>query len=206
MAKIVGILDKPSPKSFGLCPILTKSPDEDFYRSPSFTPKKLVNQEEFGMLGGGHMLEVDILLPGGLSNPGALWVGKEFSVWVESLQAPSLPEMKGWNEYSLGKEIKGWYSIREWSEAYGVLEGWVGQTAILALDRMDGGLAGLMNWTLPFDPKTQAALYFTQPTDELKQKELDWQLKLRRDARNPISEEELIALHEETRESLYELD
>lgn len=59
-----------------------------------------------------------------------------------------------------------------------------------------------MSWALPFSPATQAALYLTAPTGEDKQRELKWQLKIKRDSGENVTSSDLIQRHERTRSQL----
>lgn len=202
---IVALLDKPSSKSFGVCAILTKREGCGLYEVPSFASGvKLIGQAEVDAYGG-HILEVKSLLPDGFSKPSALWLGNQFQNQAEELNAPPLPEVdENWHQPLEPHANEGNYTIREHPEVYDVLDDWVTAAGIEALTKNSFDLASLMAWTLPLSPKTTAAMYFTEPDEEKKQEEIQWQMRIRKGRGKPVTKKELIQEHEETRRLLLE--
>ncbi len=197
---IIALLDKPSSKSFGMCPLIIKHAEYSFYQITGLSSGiRALDQKEYDQLEG-HYLKVQSPLPLDQPNPVALWLGSQFYAKVEELQAPPLPPVdNSWHQPLEPFATQGRYSIKEPSKAYKILDNWITAAGILALRSNNYEISYLMHWTLPTSPKTKAALYFTQPTTERKRQELEWQLKLENDAGRPITNEELIQKHEKTR-------
>lgn len=200
---IIALLDKPSSKSFGMCPLIVRNSEYDFYQITGLASGiKRLEQKEYEQLEG-HYLKVQLPLPLHQSNPVASWLGSRFYARAEELKAPPLPLMdECWHQPLEPYTEEGKYCIKEPAEAYKTLDDWVTKAGFQALTSNNDKISYLMHWTLPTSPKTKAALYFTQPTEERKRRELESQLKLLNDAGRNITKEELILEHERTKQIL----
>lgn len=200
---IVALLDKPSTQSFGMTRlIVTVNSLNEMYQTTGLASRnRAVTPYELNQQLNGHILKVQSLLPGNLSNPVALWLGTQFYTKATTLNAPSLPVIdEHWHQPLEPHFNDGKYTVKEPAEAYKILDGWVTETAREALVRKNYDLAVLTRWTLPMHPATKAALYFTAADSE-KERELDWQLLI---DRRKISVEVLKQEHEKVRSQLLE--
>lgn len=202
---IVALLDKPSPNSFGMCPLITRFYDNNFCEVLGLSSGiKTISIEELDQLyRQGHILKVKSQLPKNLSNPVALWLGNKFFIKADYLSAPPLPQIdKTWHSPLKPHHESGKYTIKDCREAFNILNSWVTTTGIEALTTNNHEFAKLMNWTLPLSPITQASLYFTAPTNESKQRELKWQLRINQNPNNKVTLNDLIERHEKLRSQL----
>lgn len=204
---IVALLDAPFTNSFGMVGIIAKQQGVQYYTVFGLVPQKRlsrsdIDEEYFNLLRGhGHITEVQAPLPGGLSNPVALWVGSKFYARAQAVNAPPLPEVTqaGWLCVNTSDNRTGWYIIREPAEAYKVLDDWVSAAATEVFKRGRTELVDLMKWTLPCSAKTMAAEYYTRPTDELKAALLRFHSQVSGAGQRRRSVEELLRQYEETR-------
>ena len=200
--RVVALLDRPRSESFGMVPVVVERERKLYVNglaSESAWRSRDINEKYVQLRDGGQLYEVNdyLCVSPDLINPAALWVGHQFRGRAEELQAPALPLLDGnWLRHS-----QGYYTLQEPAQAYQTLENWVNAAGVSVLTRDDNSgydIATLMKWTLPSADETLAALYYTAPTDEFRTRELAWQERIERK-----SADELIQLHERTRDRLF---
>ncbi len=197
-AKIVAILDRPSPRSFGMAPLLVRSPDG--YRVLGLAnggPRKIEEAEaELALEGRCYPIELEMLEPD--ADLCAGWLGRS---WIEDARALGLDPLR--RPALFGVRIPSTHEVREKGRfylgppraVYAALQGWV-ELAGRRFLREDGSspararIARLMRWTLPDDPRTMAVMVESKVGDERRER-LELYVRRRRDAGRPASPEEL---------------
>ena len=99
----------------------------------------------------------------------AIWVGNEFrnNVNAAGVQQPAIPD----ETYTINA---GNFWLENSVVGFGRMQQWVRQVAGDAFKRKSRAVAELMRWTLPMEPETLAALWYTAENHD---KELDFHLQ-----------------------------
>ncbi|HIH24890.1 TPA: hypothetical protein HA251_07695 [Candidatus Woesearchaeota archaeon] len=178
MDRVVGIIDKPSTKSFGMLALLIAHGPPLSYSTSGLSDASRTRIDPLTVntvaLCGSSYLYVDDPVPA-LEDAVAVWIGAEFERNARTLEAPPLPPAQGWKR-PLSPDIDvGRYEYFTPAQASDILNSWVKKTAIIALQRHSYDLAVLTRWTLPSSITARTALYFTG-SEKQKKNVIGWDL------------------------------
>lgn len=199
IAKIVAILDRPDPRSFGMAPLLVH--DLNGYSVLGLAndgPRQIDEEEaELALSGRCYPVEFDVpehddLCAGWL---GHRWAEEARRLGLDPSRRPALFGQRVPKTHDIHE--KGRFYLAPPSVVYAALDAWVElagrcfvQLDAAAPDRAT--IARLMRWTLPDDPRTMAVVVESKAGDE-RRKRLDLYVRRRRDAGMPTASDELEA-------------
>ena len=112
------------------------------------------------------------------SNPVAMWIGREFEAKASDLGVPPPPLPSD----QVVEVPDGRAALANSGEVYARLEAWVERAFRAVVEDSNEPLARLMAQVLPDHEFTQAALWCSARSGKRRTQELDWFLRLRRDA------------------------
>jgi hypothetical protein len=130
---------------------------------------------------------VSVELTPAVSNPVAMWVGREFEDKASELGVPAPPMPSD----QIVSARDGRAALANSSEVYARLEAWVERAFRTVVEDSSEPLAKLMSQVLPDHEFTQAALWCSARSKKQRSEELDWFLRLRRDAGKPANRGDL---------------
>jgi len=193
MSTVVALLDPPSPSSFAVVPFVAGEDTGAFsiYGLTGRPSRQLDAADLEELVQQGHAVRVDsVPLPAEAREDWAAgWAGDDFLRNASRLRAPqvSIPP----DAHRLEAQGSFWVAPRE--EIYALLDGWLREAAKDCFEQgsVKADLAALMQWVLPGRLEAQAALWYTRPSEQERKRELDWQVRIRRDLGKVVSPREL---------------
>jgi hypothetical protein len=186
--QIVALLDRPSPRSFGMVPFVERTADSTLYiRGLRGRPAQVMLDVDLDQLLKEHSaLAVDITTTEPIAETTvAGWIGAQFRD-----EARRIPPQVPWSKCRRAAD-QGHFWLGDREAIHRTMEQWVKEAARDVFERRDAGLANLMIWVMPDSELTRAALWSTKATDKERQERLAWWLRLERDAGRAISEAEM---------------
>lgn len=183
MYTLLGLLERPSSRSFGMIPLIVQKTDDvppeicGLSEASSFRGFKSLNEAQCHMRRQGLNLEFPITTfatkPEGMV---AAWIGAKFldECKVQEVPAPGVPTS------AIGlQKVKGDPSGKVWTgpakEIYSRMESWLKEAAILSCAQRSAEIFQLMQWCLPLHDETLAMEWYTTPETSRPHK-LNWQL------------------------------
>ena len=187
------LLDRPSSRSFVAVPFVAEGQDGTLEihglersRRPSLTEDSLQDLVE-----GGHVLAVDQnLTVGGRRGISLLagWIGDRFR---EESAAAGAPPLGNFLPAERWRAEGGEFWLDKTSELENILDRWLREAARISFSQRRAAVAERMVWVLPRRDETRAALWYTRPTQEERERELAWWLRLEQDAGEDTTHENL---------------
>lgn len=199
MAKIVAVLDRPDPRSFGMAPLLVHDSNGYSVLGLANDGLRRIDEGEAEVALSGRCYRIDLDLP----NENDLCVGWLGGTWVEEVRGLGLDPTR--RPALFGERVPETYSVPDKGRfylappraVYAALDAWVGLAGrrFVQLNPSDPAratIARLMRWTLPDDPRTMAVMVASKVGDEQRER-LDLYVRRRRDAGTPTRSDELEA-------------
>lgn len=187
---IVALLDRPSPKSFGMVPFVEQTSDSEYIvHGLKNRPAMPLSEHDLDeLIDHGSILPINQRVEADIEKTTvAGWLGKDFK--QKAVAIPSgIPEAR---LYQVVDQGQFWLADRD--SVKGAQEDWVEKAARQVFENGDVDLAKLMIWVLPDHERTRAAIWHTKPTDNEKQERIAWWVRLERDAGHPITPAALTA-------------
>lgn len=198
MLQIVALLDRPSPKSFGKVAFVVRD-SQGVLRTRGLAPNHLLREEDLReLVEDTHALLVpqNVQIPEASEDLVAGWLGDRFADYVRGVpHGPPLPSLPPEAHHV----SQGSFWVARPQEVQDVLVEWIRRAARCAIGsrEMTGAdrayLAGLMSWVLPSADETKAARLCVQVTAEARAQEVEFLLRMERDAGRPPTRPELEA-------------
>jgi hypothetical protein len=116
-----------------------------------------------------------------------MWVGREFEDKASELGVPAPPLPSD----QVVRALDGRAALANSTEVYARLEAWLERAFRTVVEDSSEPLAKLMSQVLPDHEFTQAALWCSAKSKKQRSEELDWFLRLRRDAGKPANKGDL---------------
>jgi hypothetical protein len=167
--RLIGLLERPNPKSFGMVAIIIREPGHEvpsvcgLAKASSWRHFADAKEAVFLLKTQGldlSALDIDFeAKPDGMV---ACWFGTEFidGCRVHGIPLPDIPDsVFGAPEKNGVSPAKIWLASA--AEAYAKLDDWLKKAAVLAVKRRSPEIARLMEWCLPDHEETKAALWYT---------------------------------------------
>jgi hypothetical protein len=193
MTDVVALLDRPSSESMGAVPLVSGGTGGVFaVRGLANSPEQSIADDDLQELVASHQAigfhpPVSIDLASVVSNPVAMWIGREFEENASNLGVPAPPLPSD----QVVKVPDGRAALANSGEVYARLEAWLERAFRTVVEDSNEPLARLMAQVLPDHQFTQAALWCSARSDKRRTQELDWFLRLRRDAGKPAVKRDL---------------
>jgi hypothetical protein len=184
MTDVVALLDRPSRDSMGAIPIVSGRTSSILsVHGLANSPEQLIANDDLEDLIASHQAiafrpPVAVELAPAVSNPVAMWVGREFEVKASDLGVPAPPLPSD----QVVRAPDGRAALANSTEVYARLEAWLERAFRMVVEDSSEPLAKLMSQVLPDHEFTQAALWCSAKSNKRRSEELDWFLRLRRDA------------------------
>jgi hypothetical protein len=179
--RIIALLDRPSPRSFGMVPFVLLA--RGFKGRPAW---RLEARDVEELVLDRHALRVDATVPDPIDDDTvAGWLGRQFLQ-----EAGSIPAGVPWERRRPAAD-DGHFWLAQRADLYQTLERWVHEAACDVFERDDARLAKLMIWVRPDSAVTRAALWSTKKTEEERKERIAWWVRLERDAGRPTTEAEM---------------
>jgi hypothetical protein len=196
--RIVALLDRPSPRSFGMVPFVERIADGTLrVHGLHGRPAQGMLDADLGQLLQEHSaLALDVITTEPITETTvAGWVGVQFRQ-----EARRIPPQVPWGKCrpTTGQEGHFWLGFRE--AIHRTMEQWVKEAARDVFERGDANLAKQMIWVMPDSELTRAALWSTKTTEKERQERIAWWLRLERDAGRAASEAEVTERFTQLRE------
>jgi hypothetical protein len=176
---ILALLDKPSPKSFGMVPVIVRCGICDLYALDGRVQLLSVDRVRIDELcASGHAYDVSAL---GASIEGAPrplvagWLGAEFLENARRLGAPEPPV----TDARFVFEPHGSFWVDAPQDVFGCLKRWTLAAARRVFIERNAALADLMAWALPDEQETIAAIWWTRGSDEDRKRYLRLAMRIR---------------------------
>lgn len=201
---LVALLDRPSEKSFGMVPILIHERESGSYivyglkggATPLLLPGSMTVQD---YVSGNCRNTASSAISFSVPPLGKVagWIGSIFLDECRRLHAP-VPEVP--KDASVHKDNRdtqtpgGVFWIGNSSDVYARLEAWLYTAAVVACQRRCHETATLMNWCLPDRIETHAAIWYTAPDQQHRERELNWLIRTWYQRRDPALTEEALEI------------
>lgn len=187
--RIVALLDRPSPRSFGMVPFVERTADGTLHVHglQGRRAQGMLDADLTQLLQQNSALALDHTVTEPITETTvAGWVGVQFRE-----EARRIPPQVPWGKCRPATDQGHfWLGFRE--AVHRTMEQWVKEAARDVFERGDARLANLMIWVMPDSELTRAALWSTKTTEKERQERIAWWLRLERDAGRAVSEAELI--------------
>ncbi len=164
--EVVALLDKPSLKSFGMVSIIVRSEGRVLHVLDGSLHAQPISEESVAVLCcSGHAYDVSGL---GASVDGpprplvAGWLGSEFLASVREVGAP-VPEVP---DAHFALKPHGSFWVGEPEVVFRTLKSWTVAAARRVFVERNAVLADLMEWVLPDEDETVAAVWWTRDSEE----------------------------------------
>ena len=170
---VVAIADRPSPKSFGVVPYIVRTDagrllvaghpqakiDEDYLTSLYNNP---IGAHDVSMVGARIEAFERTLVAG--------WLGDLFLSECARLGAALPDSTETWH----AEAAEGRFWIGPRAEVNACRKRWVDAAARQVVRTESKDLADLMKWADPHCPEAEAAVWLTRPTEQARDRELQW--------------------------------
>jgi hypothetical protein len=193
MTDVVALLDRPSRESMGAVPFVSGGHGPVLaVQGLAQTSEQSIADDDLQQLVASHQAiafrpPVAIDLGPAVANPVAMWIGREFEAKASNLGVPA-PPLPSDQVVNLPD---GRAALANPGEVYARLETWIERAFRTVVEEPNEPLARLMAQVLPIHDLTQAALWCSAESGKRRAQELDWFLRLRRDAGRPTSKRTL---------------
>jgi hypothetical protein len=184
------LLDRPAPDTMGIHAVVLSLGDRLRISGLADGEKNITTDELELLLQEQHSLEVDASLDSNNAGPlCAAWIGRTFAERAEDEGAPELPFDRQAMTRVRGK---GWFLVDTPAVLFGLLDRWIRQTFVAAIEQNSSGLASLLTSVAPNRDETRAAVFITSDHAQ-RERAVRWWARLERDAgRAELTHETLV--------------
>ena len=181
MHRLVALLERPSTKSFGMIPILVRSPGIEGLTCYGLAdgPRPLGRHDEelrcflLAQCGVVESLDINYVTPP--EGRVAGWIGDAFLAGCREFDVP-LPIIPDVTyrppPASHAPEFLGRFWVAPPADIYAAMDAWLKKAAVLAFKRSSFEIAGLLNWCLPDREEAQAAWWYAVRHDARREKDI----------------------------------
>lgn len=180
MTRVVALLDTPSAESMGAVPIVLQNDGSLSVSGLADSRSRMISDQELQELVSSRQavrVSANLDTAAGTANPVAMWIGKQFASQARALDLPPPPLVSD----DVIETVDGRAGLGHPEEVHARLTAWLEKAFRHAIESSSVKLARLMTQVMPDHELTRAALWNTAPKRE-KEKELEWFVRLERDA------------------------